>query len=245
MSRPRFAQLQEDANVSRREAGKQERRERILAAAEDLIREEGGAAFSMRALAKRAGVAFVTPFNLFESKAGVLLGLVEKRIDVQVGRLTARERTVDPIERLFEQAVVGTGAYSADPALYQPLVRAIASADGFDHERLMSRSVELWMLALREAVEAGFVREDRDLTRLARSLHLAFRWTLWQWSFGLLDTQELEVQCQYGVAVSLLSALSDEGRAQVLERVTSIGAAEAERPRQRRTRKTARRRSTK
>ena len=102
----------------------------------------------------------------------------------------------------------------------------------------MSCSVELRVLALRDAVEAGLVREDRDLARLARSLHLAFRWTLWQWALGVLDTEDLEVQCQYSVSVSLLAALSDDGRAQVLERVAALGAA-AERPQRRRSRKRA------
>jgi len=228
--------MKEKATVSLREAGKEERRERILAAAEELIREEGGAAFSMRALAKRAGVAFVTPFNLFESKAGVLLGLVEKRIDVQVGRQMARKGRIGPIDRLFEQSIVGSRAYSADAALYKPLVRAIANADGFDHKKLTSRSIDIWMLALRDAVEAGLVREDQDLKRLARSLHLAFRWTLWQWSFGVLDKEELEVQCQHCVSVSLLAALTQEGRAQVLDRVAAIGAAE-NRPKRKRSQK--------
>jgi len=224
--------------VSLREAGKKERRDRILVAAEDLIREEQGAAFSMRALAKRARVAFVGPFNLFENKAGVLLGLLEKRIDAQVGRLTTRNESIGPIERLFEQAIVGSRAYAADPALYKPLVRAIANADGFDHEKLVSRSVEIWMLALQDAVEAGLVREDQDLARLARSLHLAFRWTLWQWALGVLDTEELEIQCQISVSVSLLAALSNVGRAQVLERVAEIGAV-SERPKRSRRKKRA------
>ena len=208
--------------MSLREEGKQERRERILAAAEELIREGDGAAFSMRALAKRAGVAFVTPFNLFESKAGVLLGLVEKRIEAQVRRLTVREETAGPIDRLFEQAVAGSRAYAADPALYGPVIRAIATADGFDHEKLMSRSVALWLLALRDAAEAGLVRTDQDLKRLARSLHLGFRLTLWQWALGGLSADDLEIHCQHAVSVCLLAALTEEGRALVLERVGDL-----------------------
>lgn len=193
-------------------------------AAEELIREGHGTAFSMRALAKRAGVAFVTPFNHFESKAGVLLGLFEKRIDAQVERLTAQTEHVAPIDRLFEQAIVGSRAYSADAPLFKPLVRATSNVDGFDYGKLTSRSTDLWTLALRDTVEAGLLRKDQDLARLARSLHLGFRWTLWQWALGVLDTEELEVHCQYGVAVALLAALSDDGRAQVLERVTALAA---------------------
>jgi hypothetical protein len=178
----------------------------------------------MRALARRAGVAFVTPFNLFESKAGVLLGLFEKRIDLQIQRLTGKTKPAGPIDRLFEQAIVGCRAYSADPALFKPLVREISNAGGFDYGRLTLRSTDLWVLALHDALEAGFVRKDQDLEHVARSLHLGFRWILWQWAVDFLDTSELEVHCQYSVSVTLLGALSDAGRTQVLERVIRLAA---------------------
>ena len=67
--------------MSQREESKARRRADILEAAERLIREEGDVSFSMRALAKEAGVAFVTPFNLFESKAGVLTALQQTRLE--------------------------------------------------------------------------------------------------------------------------------------------------------------------
>src|SRR5271168_2287443 len=56
------------APVGRREAGKRERRRRIIEAARALIRETGNAGLSMRALAARAGVSLATPYNLFGSK---------------------------------------------------------------------------------------------------------------------------------------------------------------------------------
>src|ERR1041385_1026819 len=52
-----------------------ERRERILDAARKLMRRAGGTGFTMRALAKEAGVSLATPYNLFRSKAGVLYAL--------------------------------------------------------------------------------------------------------------------------------------------------------------------------
>ena len=59
--------------LSRREAGKAERRRLIISAARDLIRETGNAGLSMRGLAARAGVSLATPYNLFGSKRAIVV----------------------------------------------------------------------------------------------------------------------------------------------------------------------------
>ena len=58
-----------------RERRKLERRERILAAAQELIRATGSLGLSMRALALKAEVSLATPYNLFGSKGAVLHAL--------------------------------------------------------------------------------------------------------------------------------------------------------------------------
>ncbi len=79
-----------------REKRKLERRERILAAAQELIRETGSVGLSMRALARKAEVSLATPYNLFGSKGAVLaeLGLaVLKKLERKMEEL----RSHDPI----------------------------------------------------------------------------------------------------------------------------------------------------
>ena len=63
------------APSGRREAGKTERRQRIIRAARQLIRQTGNAGLSMRALAVRAGVSLATPYNLFGSKRAIVLAV--------------------------------------------------------------------------------------------------------------------------------------------------------------------------
>lgn len=94
--------------MSLREAEQEGRRERGVLGAEDPRREEG-AAVSMS-----ARVAVVPGSSFFENRAGVLLGLVGKRIDVQLGRLAGRTKNVGLLGGVFKQAVVGSRAYSAD-----------------------------------------------------------------------------------------------------------------------------------
>jgi AcrR family transcriptional regulator len=52
-------------------------RERIIAAARELLDDEEGEAFSIDAVARRAGVARMTVYNQFESKAGLLEDLFD------------------------------------------------------------------------------------------------------------------------------------------------------------------------
>ena len=52
-------------------------RERIVAAARELLEDEDGEGFSIDAVARRAGVARMTVYNQFESKAGLLEALFD------------------------------------------------------------------------------------------------------------------------------------------------------------------------
>ena len=179
--------------MSQREAGKQKRRDAILAAAEDLLREHGGVDFSMRALAKRADVAFVTPFNLFGSKGGVIAALFEQKLDAQHGRLLPdMAEGSDPIERVFDLAIVGCRAYTADPELHRPLIRALSAIAAPDQSQLLAQATDLWRLSLRDAHAAGLIEPGRNLDMLASALHVAFRGALSLWTLGEIDAEQLE-----------------------------------------------------
>ena len=52
-------------------------RERIIVAARELLEDEGAEGFSIDAVARRAGVARMTVYNQFESKAGLLEALFD------------------------------------------------------------------------------------------------------------------------------------------------------------------------
>ena len=204
--------------MSLREAGKRRRREQILAAAEELIRNHGSVSFSMRGLAEKAGVAFVTPFNLFENKGGVLGALLEARFEAQRERMTPPSADRDPVERVFDLALLAGRAYTSDAALFRPLLRAVTDVEGFDHAGLYDHAVQLWLLALRDAVAAGMIDPERNVELLARFFHNVFRGALSLWLVGEIDTDEFEGQTEYGVALGLLGALTSDARQALLER---------------------------
>ncbi len=141
--------------MSKREQAKEERRERIVEAAETLIRREGGVDFSMRELADLAGVAFA-----------------------------AAEPGEDPIEHFFEFVEGALGTYTSDSTLFRPLLVVVLSADAHPWADSISAGAEFWLRCLAPAIEAGLVSRDDDCAQLARSLHLGFRGALMGWARG-------------------------------------------------------------
>lgn len=209
-------------HVSQHEVGKQKRREQILATAEDLVRENGGSGFSMRELAKRAGVAFVTPFNLFGNKGGIIAALFEQRLAAHRERLGPRhDGESDPLDRLLELAVVGTRAYTADPELSRPLLRAVPHvASG--NAQLLALATNLWRTALEDMRNAGMISKEHDLELLARTLHVAFRGAVSIWAVEEVDAAELERQAEYGACACVAGVLTDESRERILARMSEL-----------------------
>ena len=72
-------------SAERREA----RRRHLVEAAASLIRDNGGAGFSMLQLAERAGVSQATPYNLLGSKSELLRLIVAGEFEGFVARLAA------------------------------------------------------------------------------------------------------------------------------------------------------------
>lgn len=115
---------------ARRDAEKSERRDTILAAAEAQLRADGFDAFSMQALAEKAGIAKGTLYLYFETREEVLLSLHAEHLAhwcAAVTRTTRKGmRDAAFARRLFESA-------EADP-----LFLALASRLGSVLERNVS-----------------------------------------------------------------------------------------------------------
>jgi AcrR family transcriptional regulator len=62
--------------MSRREESKELKREKIIAAARDIIANQGLDKLTMRYLADQAQVSSRTPYNLFESKTDILVAII-------------------------------------------------------------------------------------------------------------------------------------------------------------------------
>jgi AcrR family transcriptional regulator len=118
--------------MSIRELHKAARRRTILDAARALILEGGRGDFSMPALAEAAGVSLVTPYNLFGSKANILLEIAREGI---FGRMTRiAELPCESLAQfLADLSAMLAGVYYEDRQFYRRMVATMSaqsSAEG-------------------------------------------------------------------------------------------------------------------
>jgi AcrR family transcriptional regulator len=206
------------APISRREAGKAERRTHIIQAARDLIRETGNAGLSMRGLAARAGVSLATPYNLFGSKRAIVVAVLQDVRDFEV-RFSSLQ-TADPLEKIFACLDISVDFYLSDPDFYRTVWLALFdAADGVRRDILNPKRDAFWRGLIDDAARAGAVADDIDVDLLLRQLELCLRSTMFEWALGEIAPHTLALTARYGYALILLGAAAADWRGPLKARV--------------------------
>lgn len=197
--------------MSRREAGKSERRHRIIQAAHELIRETGNAGLSMRALAARAGVSLATPYNLFGSKRAIIWAVLDDVREYQ--DRFAKLRTADPIDRIFAALELALDFYKNDPKFYKTLWAAAydvedeVRADIFNPQRNA-----FWTKLLADACEAGALTKTVPVDLLFMQFDFIGRSAMFGWVAGDIPQSKLTPTVVCGVSMLLLSVAAPRWR---------------------------------
>lgn len=205
--------------MSLREKNKQARRERILDAAARLLVREGAEGLTMRELASAAGVAEMTPYNLFGSKAEIVATLFENEIERIVAR-SFSEMPSDPVERLFVSAEILADTWTEESGLFRELVRAAREA-GADPARYAGGPTSLLEAGLNDAVAAGRLTDDLPPPDLARYIFFANQGAYEAWAEGVLDDHALRRDLVVGLGISLLAVATEPTRRRVLARMAA------------------------
>ena len=114
--------------MSTREAQKAERRQFILDAARALILEGARGDFSMPQLAAAAGVALVTPYNLFGSKANILLAIARENIFEPMNEIQ-HVPCEDLAQFLADLSAILARVYFGDRHFYRRLIATLSAQD--------------------------------------------------------------------------------------------------------------------
>jgi AcrR family transcriptional regulator len=210
--------------LSRREAGKAERRRQIIRAARDLIRETGDPGLSMRGLAARAGVSLATPYNLFGSKRAIVVAVLQDVREFQERFSTLK--VADPLERIFAALDMSIEFYVGDPVFYRTLWAAVFDAsDSVRGEILNPGRDAFWRGLIEDAGRAGAITDDIDRALLLRQLEYLLRSVMFDWVTGDTPHGQLRAMARYGYGLILLGAASPEWRGPLRARVLEAQAA--------------------
>jgi len=185
-----------------REEAKQERREQVLIAARELIRDTGKTGFSMRALAQRAGLSLVTPYNLFGSKQAIMYALLDQDL-LQFGQELSRSRQ-DPLGVLFRAVTLGMVYFSREPEFYRAVLFAVYT-DGGTEYRSMFRGPRraMWSQLVEDAVAGKFLRTDTDPEVFSTNLASIYFANILEWVAGETSLKEMEIRTHYGFGLAL------------------------------------------
>lgn len=200
--------------TGRREQAKAERRDKIVRAARDLIRETGDMNLSMRMIAKRAEVSVATFYNLFGSKRAIVMAVLEDERDFL--QKYQKLKVSNAIDRIFEAHKLAYGYFVQDPDFYRPLWRALLDASGKDETGLVSAERQAqtraaWIALLTQAQDEGYIRADIELPLLERTLSYLAGGALLSWTVENLRTEDLMPSVGLGYATLLSGAATPKG----------------------------------
>jgi AcrR family transcriptional regulator len=210
----------------KREEGKEERRRRIVEAARALIRETGDTGLSMRAIAARANVSLATPYNLFGSKRGIVMAVLEDARGfaeqfAALGDLSA-------VERIFMAVRLTLAYHVQDPEFYRTLWAALLDARGGDAELraelITPQNSLFWRALLNEARADGAIADDIDMDLLQATLSGRFASVILSWVLGGSSVEELTPAACFGYASALCAAASEDFRPEARRRMLDFQA---------------------
>lgn len=192
------------------ERRRQRTRGAIVDAAQVLIRANG-AEFSMRNLAKEAGVSPATPFNQFDTKLGVLSAVVERSL-VDIGRTSTRpDPRVSSVDAIIDYVDHVTAHYANDRDLYAPTLGALLSFASLDNPITM-RATAMWRVGLRTLETQGELASGLDVEMLARHLESSWIGSLLPWCSDAVTGIEWRRQVRFSTALTLTASTTGASR---------------------------------
>lgn len=217
------ASKDQDLALSPREQAKQDRRDRILSAAEALILEAGNTDFSMSALAHRATVSVPTPYNLLGSKSEILYALLDRSLNPIFARRAASKSSRQPFMGVLSAARFGVEAFVARRDLYQPLYRFLLGVpDSVSRPRFIEKARSYWDSPLQLLLEQGYLPGERTKQQLARLIFTQFIGALELWIQNDLDDDQFSAHIEVGVATALLGYANGDEHRRVLIRLGQL-----------------------
>lgn len=194
----------DDVQKSRREQAKDERRARIVDAAGSLLREYDLASVSVTLIAQRAKVSPATVYNLFGTKAAVLLRVYDRDLEIYQEHV-AKAHSANTLAIIFDALTIAADFYRRDPAFYREAMVVRAPTEGESELLSIVRGSRqaFWENLVGAAIDDDFLQPETDARRLGLLLAHIMMGSLADWITGLISLDQLESNTRYGFAVAL------------------------------------------
>jgi AcrR family transcriptional regulator len=196
----------------------EDKTERILVAAQDIIRETGDFDLPMRMLAARAQVSLRTPYELFGSKNGVIRSLLKRDQAVFVKKVN-EIRSVDQLENLFDRVRYGIGFYSDKQPFYRALFRATQGYSGGDETEPARENVRSFSILSARAQAAGLIRPEIDPQVFGETLTDIFASNVRTWASSTFDIALVTHKICYGFAVALAAVATEPAASRMRDHI--------------------------
>ena len=193
------------------------RRNVVIDAAEHLIRHTRSTDFTMVEVARHAGVSPVTPYNLFETKAGLLYALLSRSMDGIEAAGARASRVTDALDRIRVSAEAAAKFYTSDPAFYRALYRFLLGVEDPVHRpAIMERAYAYWDRATEGLKSRRLFAPEFQQPEFAFQLMTNFLGITDLWVHGELADDEYVARAAHGATSLLLGLVKGVERQQLL-----------------------------
>ena len=190
-----------------------QRQSNILATVRSMLEEVGYEGMTIRGLAKRAGVAQGTLYNLYGGKDGLVLAAVDDLMSQLTGA-AVREAPSEGIDAIFAMSGIIGAQIEATPGYADAMTRILFHVGQDDPlvDVLFARSYPFLKSQLEVARKNGEVRPDIDTGLVAR--HLAGQqWgVVLLWMMGMIPLQDNGRERRRSELMTLIGIATDSGR---------------------------------
>lgn len=194
----------------------EDRRERILSAARDMVADHGYEGMVMSHVAEKAGVSPTTLYNLYNTKDELVLEALRELLLQNVLKISA-ESAGPGWKFILKMILNGAWMANSAPAYAEAITQAMLRANSGDAliEMLLGNSRRDILLSLRAMREAGELDPRVNTDALATSLVGVYWSTFMLWNKGLVKLQAMEHTLQLNFLAILIPPSLGAARAEL------------------------------
>ena len=205
--------------MSLRDKNRAQYRQKVLAAAKEIILQEGVKKLSLRYLANRAEVDPKTPANLFGNKAGIFLALLPEPLSEFIGKVQSKNAD-NAIALYFDFLETLHDVVSKNEQYYQELTWGLLSSREVSHEKGPKPEEEVFVKNLHEKlltilqtmVTSQQLQEDAPLEAINKHNVLVHVSLATAWANGFIDFAMVYQHTKQCWRLSLLPYAKDQAK---------------------------------